>query len=135
MISHSARVQCVTWINEAVASGAGKGKACDVVGISIRTLQNWQINSDIEADKRPDALRLAPSNKLTQEERSTILSTCNEEQYANLPPSQIVPILADQGTYIVSESSFYRVLHEAEQMQHRGRSKERKTVAKPTISK
>jgi len=132
MIPHSERVQCVTWINEAVASGARKGKACDIVGITIRTLQNWQVNGGITSDKRPDAVRPAPSNKLTPEEREAILTACNEPEYANLPPSQIVPILADKGIYIASESSFYRVLHEAEQIQHRGRSKERRTVAKPT---
>ena len=132
MIPHSERVQCVAWINEAVTNGARKGKACDVVGITIRTLQNWQVNGDITADKRPGAVRPAPSNKLTPKEREAILTACNEAEYGNLPPSQIVPILADKGIYIASESSFYRVLHEAEQIQHRGRSKERRTVAKPT---
>ena len=34
-------------------------------------------------------------------------------EYASLPPGQIVPALADQGLYIGSESSFYRVLHQA----------------------
>ena len=58
--------------------------------------------------------------------------TCNEDVYANLPPSQIVPILADKGIYIASESSFYRVLHKAEQVTHRGRDKERKNTSKPT---
>ncbi|WP_221893795.1 hypothetical protein [Bathymodiolus japonicus methanotrophic gill symbiont] len=57
--------------------------------------------------------------------------TCNEDEYANLPPSQIVPILADKGIYIASESSFYRVLHKAEQVTHRGRAKERKNTSKP----
>ncbi len=36
--------------------------------------------------------------------------------------SQIVPILADRGRYIVSESSFYRVLCEADQLAHRGKA-------------
>ncbi len=35
-----------------------------------------------------------------------------------------MPILADRGIYIASESTFYRVLREAKQLQHRGRSKE-----------
>lgn len=60
------------------------------------------------------------------------MTTCNEEEYANLPPSQIVPILADKGIYIASEASFYRVLHEAEQVSYRGRAKERKNILKPT---
>jgi putative transposase len=48
---------------------------------------------------------------------------CHSEEFANLPPSQIVPRLADQGRYIASESSFYRILRAEGQQQHRGRAK------------
>ena len=41
----------------------------------------------------------------------------------HLPPSQIVPILADRGRYLASESSFYRVLRQANQLAHRGKTK------------
>lgn len=41
----------------------------------------------------------------------------------SLPPSQIVPILADQGIYLASESTMYRVMRQAEEQHHRGRSK------------
>ncbi len=56
---------------------------------------------------------------MTHEERETIIRICNQDEYVNLPPSQIVPILADKGVYIASESSFYRVLHDNEQIRHR----------------
>jgi len=69
---------------------------------------------------------------LTHEERETIIRICNQDEYVNLPPSQIVPILADKGVYIASESSFYRVLHDNEQIRHRGRAQERKNITKPT---
>lgn len=48
--------------------------------------------------------------------------TVNRSENADKPPSQIVPALADEGIYIASESSFYRVMHEASQICHRGRS-------------
>lgn len=41
----------------------------------------------------------------------------------DLSPSQIVPTLADRGSYIASESSFYRVLKENKMLEHRGKSK------------
>jgi len=41
-----------------------------------------------------------------------------------------VPTLADRGEYIASESTFYRVLHEEGQMQHRERARPR-TSNKP----
>ncbi len=63
-----------------------------------------------------------PKNKLNSEEKQCILKTCNKTEFASLPPTQIVPQLADNGVYIGSESSFYRVLKEAGQQNHRGRA-------------
>jgi putative transposase len=49
-----------------------------------------------------------------------------------MPPCQIVPTLADEGTYIASESTFYRILHEEKMQNHRGRSQEPGKNPKPT---
>jgi len=86
----------------------------------------------VQADKRPEAERPAPANKLSEEEREAILATCNEPAYASLPPSQIVPDLLDRGVYLGSESSFYRILKEKGQLHHRGRSQMPKKTGKPT---
>lgn len=43
-------------------------------------------------------------------------------EYASMPPCEIVPALADEGTYIASESTFYRILHEEKMQNHRGRA-------------
>ena len=55
----------------------------------------------------------------------------NEPRFASLPPTQIVPKLADEGRYIASESSFYRLLREADQLKHRGRASAPQTRAIP----
>ena len=78
------------------------------------------------------AKRPAPPNKLTEHEQHRILAVCNDPEYARLPPSQIVPRLADKGEYIASESSFYRVLKAHDQLHHRGRAKKRSQTKKPT---
>ncbi len=39
--------------------------------------------------------------------------------FRDLSPRQIVPLLADEGQYLASESTFYRVLREAGQLAHR----------------
>ena len=41
------------------------------------------------------------------------MDICNTEEFASKTPSEIVPILADRGSYIASESTFYKVLKEA----------------------
>lgn len=77
----------------------------------------------IKADSRTTAQRPEPTNKLSEEERATILAVANSEEFASSPPSQIVPALADRGEYVASESSFYRVLKQASQQHYRGRAK------------
>jgi len=123
LTSSSDRIKVIEVIDEAIASGARQFKACEVVGISERTLQRWRKDGAETRDKRPEAVRPVPANKLTESEKTKIIKTMNQEKYQNLPPSQVVPRLADEGTYIASESSFYRVLREHKQNNHRGKSK------------
>ena len=58
--------------------------------------------------------RPVPRNKLSETERTQVLALVNEPRFASLPPTQIVPKLADEGQYLASESSFYRLLREAD---------------------
>ena len=112
------------WIDEACAVGARVTEACRVVAISPRTLQRWREAGEVKADGRQQAGQLrVPANQLTEDERRQILAIANEAEFAHMPPSQIVPILADRGRYLASESSFYRVLREANQLAHRGKAK------------
>ena len=67
--------------------------------------------------------RLEPANKLSAAERVAVLSLCNSKEFSSLPPSQIVPKLADQGRYLASKSRFYRILRAHGQQHHRGRVK------------
>ena len=131
LTSLSDRQYYASLIDEAVVSGATKENACKEIGLSIRTLQRWRKEGEIRADKRPTAHRPAPSNKLTEDERQTILDTCNQKEYASLPPSQIVPMLADNGQYLASESSFYRILQARDQLTHRGKAKPKGSNVKP----
>ena len=115
-----------------MAKGARKSKACKVAMITIRTLQRWCDGDVISSDKRPCIERVKPSNSLSTEERERIIKTCNEKEFASLPPSQIVPILADRGIYLGSEATIYRVLKAAGQLKQRGKGKPKKGVKKPT---
>ena len=129
------RQMAIDLIAEAVDAGAREFKACEVLEISVRTLQRWRAVVAEEKcliDRRKAAAaERTPANKLSDEERQQILSTCNQAQFRSLPPSQIVPRLADNGEYIGSESSFYRVLREADQVHQRGRAQASRTAAKP----
>lgn len=116
----------------AIKAGARKALACDEAGISLRTFQRWMQTPTLVADARTTVVKPSPANALSDSERQAILALCNSPAYARLPPSQIVPRLADQGQYLASESTFYRVLRAAGQQHHRGRSQRPGRYAAPT---
>lgn len=99
----------------------------------MRTLQRWQAGKGLVAgDLRPVAARLAPAHALSADERAQVLQVANEARFADVPPARIVPILADEGVYVASESTFSRVLRAAGQATHRGRAKTPRKTRPPT---
>lgn len=120
-------------IQAAHAGGARLALACEVAGIDVRTLQRWKAGEGLTAgDGRPQAVRPMPSHALSPAERQAILAVANEPRFADVPPARIVPMLADEGTYLASESSFARVLRAHGQHARRGRAKAPRASRSPT---
>ena len=121
LISYPDRKNYFELIDEAVENGARQKLACELVGISARTYQRWNQSDKLTKDKRLESY--APGhNKLSETVRQEILEVINLPEYSSLTPHQIVPTLLDVGQYIASESSFYRIMKEHNQLKHRGKS-------------
>lgn len=120
----------MTLIDEAIRAGARQSRACVMLGLSCRTLRRWR-SAQTLVDQRKGAARKPSANALNTEEKDAILAVCNSAEYQSLPPSQIVPCLADQGVYLASESTFYRVLREHGQAHRRGRAQPPRAVPRP----
>jgi putative transposase len=133
MISLEDRQRIAENVEQAHADGARLKSACGTAGIDVRTFQRWHIEGVLHSgDRRPHADRPVPSHALSAQERERILQVANEPRFAALPPARIVPMLADEGVYIASESSFSRVLRAHGQTRHRGRSKAPRRVRPPS---
>ena len=130
MISLPERRQVVTLLAEAILAGARQRPACAVMGLSVRTVQRWQAADAVSGDRR-GVRRFEPANKLSEDERSALLAVANCAEFGHLPPSQIVPRLADRGEYIASESTFYRVLRANHQLMHRRADRSAQKRSKP----
>jgi putative transposase len=115
MIPAGTRTLILQLLAEAVAAGARRAKACAVIGLTLRCIQRWRHRAE---DGRRTRVQ-TPKNRLSEAERQAVLDIVNVPRFAHLPPTQIVPKLADEGVYLGSESTFYRVLHDAQQMAHR----------------
>jgi len=130
MTAHEERKKVIVLLNESISAGARQAHACEVLGLSERTLQRWQTGETVHCDQRPSR-DYQPPHKLTEIERAQVLAVANSDEFGHLPPSQIVPRLADQGLYIASESTFYRILHAENQRGHRRSERPAQSRAKP----
>ncbi len=108
-------------VNQTSKSGVRKAKICEVLGVRLRTIQRWEKSGD-SGDGRQN-IQHTPRNKLSKTERESILQLLDAPEYSDLSPSQIVPLLADKGRYIASESTMYRLLRGANQLCHRHASR------------
>jgi putative transposase len=118
------RTTLLQLIDQACDDGARLHKACAIIGLAARTVQRWVDvgkNALYVGDRRTPDQRIhnCPPNKLSEAERRAALGVLNSDEYKNLPPCQIVPRLADQGLYVASESTLYRLLRQAGQLAHR----------------
>ncbi|MCM2349679.1 MAG: hypothetical protein NDI69_06640 [Bacteriovoracaceae bacterium] len=106
-------------IDEATASGSRHAIACDDMEIDVKTFKCWKNDT---TDKRKGPLSV-PGNKLSDDEVAEVVRVSTSKEYMDLPPCQIVPLLADKGTYLASESTFYKILNAHNLMAHRGKAK------------
>ncbi|MDO8863777.1 hypothetical protein Q6D67_18960 [Haliea sp. E1-2-M8] len=123
LIVEADRQEAIELIEEAVAARARCFRACEIPDIDVRTLQRWKraLRLAVLGDQRKAAAQARTSgNAMTLMEREEIIRVCNLREYCSLSPMQIVPRLPDAGRYLASESSFYRVLRDAGQVNRRG---------------
>ena len=110
-------------INDSSDKGVRISTICEYIGINERTYERWRKENGL-IDKRKGAKKFV-ANKLNEQERDEVVKICCNEEYRDLNPCEIVPILAEKGLYVASESTFYRVLKE------RGLNKSRNNTKAP----
>ncbi|MDQ0300604.1 hypothetical protein J2S78_003072 [Salibacterium salarium] len=65
--------------------------------IRIPTYERWVTEGSIKVNQRPLVQRSAPKNKVGDEEKEEVFMVVKQKEYTDLSPTQIVPILADNG--------------------------------------
>jgi len=99
----------VALLQEGISRGTSAKAIAGLFGLATRTLRRWGLmirSEGFSGDRRKGAHRYV-AHRFSREERHTVLETANDPRFADLTPSQIVAILAEEGLYVGSESTIY----------------------------
>lgn len=118
------RAEILALVLEGEAQGLTQFDSCETVGVGQRTLQRWRLHPELEDGRQGP--KNTSGNQLSEAEKAKIINIAISPEFRNKSPHQIVPILADRGEFIASESSFYRVMKSEKVLVHRGLSAPKK---------
>ena len=135
MIRSEDRGAIVALLQQGISRGVSAKAIADLFGLATRTLRRWGLMiraQGFSRDQRKGASRQV-MHRFSEEERQQVLSTVNDPRFADLTPNQIVAILAEEGVYVASESTIYRIMREEGLLNHRGRSRPPREPREPPV--
>jgi putative transposase len=107
----------------------GKKPACEALDVSRATFYRY-----ITPAQKPAAVRPAPPLSLTHEERTTVLDELCGERFQDVAPLEVVATLLDDGRYLCSARTMYRILSaEYDGVKERRRHVQRPQYVKPEL--
>ena len=101
--------------------------ACDALGVSRATFYRAR------KPQEPKAARPTPKRALGEAERQAVLAVCHSEEFVDRPPATIHATLADQGTYLCSVRTMYRILDAAAEVKERRKQVTHPVYVKPEL--
>jgi putative transposase len=117
-----------------LAPQVGTRAACRAAGVAQATWYRRHRISPPEPRPAPvpQADRVQP-RALAPAERTAVLDALHSERFADLAPDEVWAVLLDEGTYLGSVSTYYRVLREAGQSRERRRQATHPAAVKPEL--
>ena len=107
----------------------GKAAACQSLGVARASLYRFCQPSDLT--EAP--LRLAPPRALESAERQTVLDQLNSERFVDQAPAQVYAALLDEGQYLCSVRTMYRILDQHDQVRERRNQLSHPAYQKPEL--
>ena len=105
----------------------GTAAACDALGVARATVYRRRHPA------QPVAPRPAPARALVPAERQVVLETLNSDRFLDQAPAQVHAALLDDGTYLCSPRTMYRVLDAAGEVKERRDQVRRPHYAAPEL--
>ena len=109
----------------------GKRAACAALGRSRATYYRHHRQSPLPA-QQPRAPKPQP-RALSQAERDEVLGILHQERFVDQAPASIYATLLDEGRYVCSVPTLYRVLRAADEVHERRRQATHPATVKPEL--
>lgn len=128
----------MTALIEAWAPRVGKARACRAFGVSPRTFDYRRQTAEGRLAPRPSRARPPDQHravpwKLPDDERAEVRRVLCSERFGDLAPAQVYATLLDEGTYLCSERTMYRIIHEENLVRERRRGHRRRGHSPPRV--
>ena len=114
---------------DAIEPMLGTRAACTAVGRSRAT----HYRRLAPPKPHPSSPRPSPPNKLTDDEATEILAVLRSPRFVDLSPAQVFFVLLDEGIYLASVSSFYRLLRVHGEVRERRRQATHPARVRPEL--
>lgn len=113
---------------EQLGADIGIKPACDALGTSRATLYRRRQPAKAARTPRPPSHR-----RLDEAERQRVLDLLDGERFADQPPAEVFATLLDEGTYLCSVRTMYRILEEQGQVRERRNQLRHPTYSRPEL--
>lgn len=128
----------MTAMIETWAPRVGAGRACRAFGVAERTFHHRRAAAEGRLAPRPSrakpsAEHIAVPWRIPDTERGHIKNILCSERFGDLAPAQVYAALLDEGVYLCSERTMYRVLHEHDLVHERRRGHRRRGHTPPRV--
>ena len=117
---------------ENLAPQVGVVSACQALGVPGSSVYRDRARVQ-EPATEPSAQRPTPSRALSQDERTKVIEVLNSEPFQDCAPREVYATLLDQGTYLCSWRTMYRILNERQLVCERRNQLQHPTYAKPEL--
>jgi putative transposase len=107
----------------------GTAGACRALGASRASVYRRR-NPPRVREHRP---RSTPSRALTEPERAAVSEQLNSERFMDSSPAQVWATLLDEGTYLCSQRTMYRILAAGDQVRERRQQRTHPPYTRPEL--
>lgn len=116
---------------EDLAGKVGVMPACGSMGIARSTL--YYQRSKAKAPGQEPEPRPSPPRALTSQERQQVLDVLHSDRFVDKAPAEIWATLLDEGTYLCSERTMYRILADGKEVRERRDQLRHPAYSKPEL--